>query len=328
MYDLVIIGGGPAAVAAGVYAARKKLNTLLITELFGGQSITSNSIENWIGAKAISGLDLAQNLEGHLRAQQSIEIKTPERVRAVREIPCVDGRRPCDYEIETDSGAHYQAKAVVVASGSRRKRLGVPGEDAFEGKGVAFCSTCDAPIFGGKRVAVIGGGNSALEAVIDLLPYATHIYLLHRGTSLKGDQVTQDEIKKHENVEVLFNVETQEILGDKFVTGLRYKDSQSGEARELSVDGVFVEIGAVPNSEIVKELVTVNQFGEVVLNHRTGETSRPGVFAAGDVTDELYKQNNISAGDAVKAALSAYGYLMGLKHRSAAAEDTNSKNSK
>lgn len=321
MYDLIIIGGGPAAVGAGVYAARKKLKTLLITESFGGQSLVSDNIENWIGTKTITGYELAKNFEEHLRAQASLEIRMPERVTAVREIPCVDAKRPCDYEIETDQGNRFQTKSVIVTSGARRRRLGVPGEDALDGKGVAFCSTCDAPVFAGKRVAVIGGGNAGLEAVVDLFPYATEIYLLHRGDQLKGDAVTQEEIKKNPKVTVILNAETQEVTGERFVTGLRYKDTKSGEVKELAVDGVFVEIGSVPNSEIVKGLVGLNAYGEIVVDHKTSATSKPGIFAAGDVTDELYKQNNISAGDGVTAALSAYAYLMGLRKQSVAAEE-------
>lgn len=309
MYDLIIIGGGPAAIAAGVYAGRKKLKTLLIADSFGGQSLVSGSIENWIGTKAITGLDLARNLEEHLRAQESVEVRAPVRVAAVREVVCAEAKHPCDFEVETSSGARYQAQAVIVASGSRRQRLGVPGEEKFEGKGVAFCSTCDAPVFAGKRVAVVGGGNAGLEAVIDLMPYATHIFLIERNGALRGDTITQQKIRENPKVSVILNAEIQEIIGGQFVTGLRYRDAAGGAARELSVDGVFVEIGAVPNSEIVKGLVELNARGEIVVNHRTGETSKAGVFAAGDVTDGLYKQNNISAGDAVKAALSAYAYL-------------------
>ncbi len=320
MYDLIIVGGGPAAVGAGVYAARKKLKTLLITESFGGQSFVSDNIENWIGTKVITGYDLAKNFEEHLRAQETIEIKMPERVTAVREIPCADPKRPCDFEVETDKGNRYQAKAIIVTAGARRRKLGVPGEEKFEGKGVAYCSTCDAPIFAGKRVAAVGGGNAGLEAVVDLFPYATEIYLLHRGEQLKGDPVTQEEIKKNPKVKIILNAETQEILGEKFVTGLRYKDVKSGEMKELALEGVFVEIGSVPNSEIVKSLVELNQFGEIVVDHKTSQTSKPGIFAAGDVTDELYKQNNISAGDGITAALSAYGHIIGLKKRSPAVE--------
>ena len=236
-------------------------------------------------------------------------------------------KRPCDFLIETDKGGSYETKAVIVTSGSRRRRLGVPGEGKFEGKGVAFCATCDAPVFSGKRVAVVGGGNAGLEAVVDLFPYAAEIYLLHRGDQLKGDPVTQEEIRKNPKVKIVLNAGTQEVLGDTFVTGLRYKDLKSGDMKELALDGVFVEIGAVPNSEIVKDIVQLNQFGEIVIDHKTSATSKPGIFAAGDVTDEMYKQNNISVGDGVTAALSAYVYLLGLKKHSAAAEMPNAAGS-
>ena len=328
MYDLIIIGGGPAAAGAAVYAGRKRLKTLLITESFGGQSMVSDSIENWIGTKAISGFDLAKNLEEHVRTQETVEIKIPERVTAVREIPCVEDpasplgakKRLCDFEVETNTGSRYQSKSVIVTSGARRRKLGIPGEEKFGGRGVAYCSTCDAPIFSGKRVAVVGGGNAGLEAVTDLLPYATEIFLLHRGETLKGDPITQEEIRNHPKVTIILNAEPQEILGEKFVTGLRYKNTKTGEATQLDANGVFVEIGSVPNSEIVKGVVALNPYGEIVVDHQTSAASKPGIFAAGDVTDELYKQNNISVGDGITAALSAHAYLLGLKKRTVAAE--------
>lgn len=315
MYDLIVIGGGPAAVAAGIYAARKKLKTLLITDAFGGQSLVSAGVENWIGTKSVSGYDLALMLEEHLRSYQEVEIKVSEKVVSVRELAASDEKRPHDFEVETDNGGTYQTKAIILASGARRRRLGIPGEDTFDGKGVAFCATCDAPIFSGKRVAVVGGGNAGLESVVDLFPYASEIFLLHRGEQLKGDAVTQEQIRQNPKAHIILNAEPKEILGDGVVTGMRYKDKKTGETKEFAVDGIFVEIGALPNSEFVKGLVEMNELGEVVINHRTAATSKLGIFAAGDVTDEAFKQNNISAGDAVKAALSAYNYLMGLPTR-------------
>jgi len=305
MYDLVIIGGGPAGVAAGVYAARKKLSILLIAESFGGQSEVSADIQNWIGTKNISGFDLAQNLEGHVRAQESVTIVSGDRAKLITQ------EADKTFAILTEGGITHKAKAVVLGSGSRRRKLGIPGEEEFNGKGVAYCSTCDAPLFGGKDVAVVGGGNAGLEAALDLVPYAKKIYLLEYGTMLKGDTVTQEKVHKA-GVQVIFNAQTVAIHGDregKFVAELEYQDKVSGEKRRLAVGGVFVEIGAVPNSEMVKDLVTLNKFGEVVIDHRTAATSREGIWAAGDVTDAAYKQNNISAGDAVKAALSAHAYV-------------------
>ncbi|MBI2054905.1 MAG: FAD-dependent oxidoreductase [Candidatus Sungbacteria bacterium] len=313
MYDVIIIGGGPAAAGAAVYVARKKLKTLMIVGEFGGQSMISSSIENWIGDSILTGFDLAQKLERHVRAQAGVEVLSPELATSVLEIPG-------GFKVDVKSGKSFETKTVILASGSRRRRLGVPGEQKFEGKGVVFCSTCDAPLFGGKAVAVVGGGNAGLEAVVDLLPYAEKIYLLVRGDALKGDQITQDEVKKNPRVGIIYSALTQEILGEEYVTGLRYKDTKTNEVRDIKADGVFVEIGAVPNSEIVKGLVEMNAAGEVIIDHKTGATSGPGIFAAGDVTDEIYKQNNISVGDAVKAALSAYNYLLGMKRQSPASE--------
>jgi thioredoxin-disulfide reductase len=305
MYDLIIIGGGPGGVAAGVYAARKKMKTLLIAESFGGQSVVSAGIENWIGTKLISGYDLAKNLEDHLRAQEDIEIIDDDCVTAVRKIGA-------GFSLATKNGKTFETKCVLLASGSHRKKLGIPGEKELDGKGVAYCSTCDAPIFKNKTVAVVGGGNSALESVVDLFPYTSKIYLLVRGEILKGDPVTQDKIKQHPNVAIIFNAVPQEILGENFVTGVRYKDAKNSEVKELALDGVFVEIGFTPNSDFVKDLVHRDDYGAVVVDPKTQATSAAGIWAAGDVTDVLYRQNNISAGDAVKAALNIYDYIKKL----------------
>lgn len=291
-------------MAAAVYAGRKRLKTLLIAEEFGGQSIVSDDIQNWIGEPHISGFDLAQKMEGHARAYpDTVEVKT-ERVSLVRE-------SGADFEVKTEQGGAYAAKTVIVAAGARRRKLGVPGEDAFNGKGVAYCSTCDAPLFGGKRVAVVGGGNAGLEAVRDLLPYASEVWLMERTDTLRGDAITRDEIKSNSKFRgFIFNADIKEITGDGFVTGVRYTDAATGETKERAVEGVFIEIGSVPNSEMVKGLVALDRYGQVIIDSKHGATSRPGIFAAGDVTDDPYKQNNISAGDAVKALLAAYAYLL------------------
>ena len=301
-YDVIIIGGGPAGTAAAVYSARKKLKTLLITDSFGGQSVVSDDIQNWIGEAHITGFELAQKFEEHVRSFPEVEIKTG-RVVSVRSV------QKC-FEARTDKGAVYEGKAVILAAGASRRKLGIPGEEQFNGKGVAYCSTCDAPLFGGKKVAVVGGGNAGLEAVADLFPYAAKIYLLIRGDTLKGDAVTQEEVRKNPKVEIIFNAEAKEITGDKFVTGLKYFDKKTEKEKNLAVEGVFVEIGSVPNSEIVKDLVELDQWGQVKIDSKHASTSYPGVFAAGDITDDPYKQNNISAGDAVKAALAAYNYIL------------------
>src|SRR3989338_1022710 len=309
IYDVIIIGGGPAGSAAAIYSARKKLKTLLITESFGGQSIVSDDIQNWIGERSISGFDLAKKFEEHVRNYpDEVEIKMPEKVMSVKKIPGIESQ---EFEVETDKGNKYQSKTLIIVAGARRRKLGVKGEAGFEGRGVAYCSTCDAPLFSGKKVEGVGGGNAGLEAVQDLFPYASEIYLLEYGDAVKGDPVTAEEIKKNPKLkEIILNAETLEITGEKFMAGLKYKDRKSGEEKILAVDGVFVEIGSLPNSEMLKGLVELDKYGQVVIDSKHASTSQPGIYAAGDITDDPYKQNNISAGDAVKAALSAYNYLL------------------
>src|SRR3990167_4018405 len=301
-YELIIIGGGPAGVAAGVYAARKKIKTLLIAKEFGGQSMVSADVQNWIGTKSISGFELAQMLEGHVRAQEDIEVLSDELVTTI-------SSDTAKFVVGTEGGKQFESKTLLLTSGSRRRKLGIPGEKEFDGRGVVYCSTCDAPIFKGKEVAVIGGGNAGLEAARDLLPYASKVYLLHRGDTLKGDLLTQEKVKADPKVSIILNAQMEEVFGASFVEGLRYTDSVSGERRELAVQGVFVEIGSLPNSDFLKGLVALNQYGEITVDHKTQRTSLLGIWAAGDVTDVLYKQNNISAGDAVKAVLNIYDYL-------------------
>jgi alkyl hydroperoxide reductase subunit F len=313
-YDTIIIGGGPAGAAAAVYAARKRMKTLLITERFGGQSIVSSQIENWIGEVSITGEELARKLEEHVRAQKEIEIKVGEKVTEVKELP------ECIFEVTTDKGETFRSKTLIVASGGRRKRLEVPGEERLNGKGVAYCTTCDAPFFEGLDVAVVGGGDSALEGVVDLAAYARMIYLLIRGEELKADPVNKKKATSFSKVQLLKNVEVEEILGDKGVTGLRYRQKDTDEVKQLEVQGVFVAIGASPNSDLVKHLVDVNRAGEVLVEFRTGETSKKGVFAAGNVTNDPFKQNNIAAGDGVRAAISAYAYVLDIKKYSPCAE--------
>ncbi|MFY9461858.1 MAG: FAD-dependent oxidoreductase, partial [Candidatus Sungiibacteriota bacterium] len=194
-------------------------------------------------------------------------------------------------------------------------------EEKLSGKGVAYCATCDAPLFSDKKVVVIGGGNAGLEAVVDLFPYASEVYLLDHGAALKGDPVIQEEIKKNTKLKsVIFNAETLEIIGDKFVSGLKYKDIKTGEEKTLNVDGIFVEIGSIPNSDMVKGLVEIDKWGQVVIDSKHASTSHPGIFAAGDISNDPYKQNNISAGDAIKAALAAYAYILKRDKQSPAAE--------
>ncbi len=313
LYDTIIIGGGPAGAAAAVYAARKRLRILIIAPDFGGQSRVSASIENWIGEIAITGQELAAKLRKHVEAQKDVEIN-PEKVIAVSEGP------DCVLEVRTDKETTYRTKTVIVASGGRRRRLQIPGEDRLDGRGVAYCSTCDAPFFQDRDVAVVGGGNSALETVIDLGPYARKIYLLIRGDRLKGDPALQDKVTKLRQLQILKHAEVQEILGDQNVSGLRYKDQTTGKSQAFEVSGVFVAIGSVPNSDFIRGLVDTNQAGEILVDHKTAQTSKKGIFAAGDVTNDPFKQNNISAGDGVRAALSAYHYILDIQRYSPCSE--------
>ncbi|MDO8469614.1 MAG: FAD-dependent oxidoreductase [bacterium] len=324
IYDVCIIGGGPAGVAGGIYAARKRMRTALVTETFGGQSLVSAEIQNWIGDIALSGLDLAKRLETHLKAQSGIDIIEGERVTAVLRdsgglFRCLLGGGIAPTEASAKGGRTITARAVLVASGSRRRRLGIPGEDRYDGKGVAFCATCDAPLFGGKPVAVVGGGNSGLESVVDLLPYASKVYLLHRGQVLKGDKVTEEKIAAHPNATIIRGATPVEILGDAFVTGLTYRLAD-GATATLDVAGVFVEVGSIPNSELVASLVERTHWGEIIVDHRTQRTSCEGVWAAGDVATGLYKQNNISAGESITAILNIYDSMHGIVRPAVARE--------
>ncbi len=308
IYQLVIIGGGPAGIAAGVYAARKRIRAVLVTESFGGQSLVSATVENWIGVKSISGFEFGKMLEEHLKAQDGIEIVEGARVTSIMQ----EGARR--FSVATEQGKTFLTERVLIASGSRRRKLNIPGEKEWEGKGVSYCSICDAPIFKGKNVAVIGGGNAGLEAVIDLLPYASSVYLLERSDTLRGDPVTQEKVRAAEKVRILFHAEAKEIHGDATVTSLRYLDTASGKLVDLPVEGIFVEIGILPNSDIVRGLVQLNARGEIVVDHKTQRASVDGIWAAGDVADGLYNQNNISAGDAVKAVLNIYDDIVKSSH--------------
>ncbi len=303
MYDLVIIGGGPAGVGAGVYAARKKIKTLLITEDFGGQSMFSPDISNWIGNKSLTGLELAKMLEDHLNNyKDDIDIWKGDLVAKV-------AKKGKGFSISTKKGKKVEARTILICSGSRRRRLGVPGEDELDGKGLAWCATCDAPMFKDKVVAIIGGGNAGLEAALTLDAYASKLYLLQRRDELKGDAVTQEKIKSLKKLTIIYNALTQEILGDKFVSGLRYKDAKTGKEEALELQGVFVEIGSVPNVDFIKDLVDLDDWNEIIVDHKTQQSSQKGVWAAGDVSDVLYKQNNVSVGDAIKAVLNIFDYL-------------------
>jgi alkyl hydroperoxide reductase subunit F len=304
MYELIIIGGGPAGMTASVYAARKKINTLLISGDIGGQGLTTWLVENYMGYQFIEGHELMKKFEEQVK-QFPTDVKVEVGKRAER-LSRVDG----GFEVRTDRGETYQAKAAILATGKRPRKLNVPGEKELLGRGVTYCAICDGPLFADVKVAVIGGGNSALEAADDMVKIADHVYLVSL-TPLTGDQILIDRMKSASNLTIFLEHEVLEIKGDSRVKGIKIRDLKSKQERELEVGGIFIEIGLIPNSELVKELVTLNHLGEIEVNCGN-ETGVPGFFAAGDVTSVPDKQIVIAAGEGAKAALQAHRYLQRL----------------
>jgi alkyl hydroperoxide reductase subunit F len=304
MYDLAIIGGGPAGVAAGVYAARKRLKTVFIAEAFGGQSIDSLDIQNWIGTPHIPGPELAKALETHLReyAGDVVALQTGERAQKVE-------RAAGGFAITTDKGS-YEAKTVLITTGGSRRRLEVPGAAEFEGKGIVYCASCDGPLFAGQDTVVIGAGNAGFETAAQLLAYAKSVTLLNRGETFnKADAKTVEAVKAHPNMTILSSTEPVSVAGAMFVNALVVKDTKTGETRELPAGGIFVEIGALPATGLVQGLVEMDPFNHIKVDPRTQRASVEGIWAAGDCTDGLYHQNNIAAGDAVKALEDIYLFV-------------------
>ena len=311
MYDLAIVGGGPAGVAAGVYAARKRLKTVLITETIGGQSTDSVGIENWIGTKKISGLDLAKSLEAHLKAYAEgvVDLKLGERATKVE-------KHGEAFSITTSKGS-YEARAVLVATGGTRRKLGIAGSAEFENKGLTYCASCDGPLFAGQDVVVVGGGNAGFESAAQLLAYCKSVTLVHRSSTFnKADAATVEAVLAHPNIRALKNTEPIEVKAGSngFVGSLVIKNSETGETSELACSGIFVEVGMLPATDFVASLVPLDQFGRVVVNPKNqralaAKAEVAGLWAAGDCTDELYHQNNIAAGDGVKALEDIYVYL-------------------
>jgi len=302
MYDLMIIGGGPAGMTAAVYAARKKLNALLLSKDVGGQVNWTLGIENYMGYQIIEGPQLIKKFEEQVK-QFPIDIKIGE---VVSSLSRVSG----GFEAKTDSSETYQARAAIIVTGKRPRPLNVPGEEKLRGRGVTYCATCDGPLFADMKVAVIGGGNSALEAVDDMVKIAEHIYLVSL-TQLTGDQVLIDRVKGAANLTVFLEHEVVAITGEKLVDGIRIGDLKTKQERELQVSGVFIEIGLMPNSDLVKNVAALNRLGEIEVNCNN-ETSVPGLFAAGDVTSVPEKQIVVAAGEGAKAALQAHRYLQRL----------------
>lgn len=303
-YELIIIGAGPAGVSAGVYAARKRLKTLLLAYSFESQSVVSDNIQNWIGTISISGQDFAKSLENHLHAYagDSLETKTGQKVTNVKKI---EG----GFEVETDKGDKFTTATVLIASGSVRRKLDVKGADIFDNKGLTYCATCDGPLFDSQDVAVIGGGNAAFETAAQLSAHCKSVTLLNRSETFRADAITVEKVLEKPNVKAIKNAIPVEVKGDKFVSSFVYKDATTNEEKELDVTGIFVEIGLLANTDYAKDVVERNAVGQVIVNPRTQESSTKGIWSAGDCTDGLYHQNNIAAGDAVKALEDIYNYL-------------------
>ncbi len=302
MYDLMIIGGGPAGLAASVYAARKQLKTLLVSGDIGGQVNTTLGIENYLGYQFIEGPELMDKFQTQM-SQFPIDQKIGEKVSRLEKIEM-------GFEAISETGDRYQSKAVIFAAGKSPRKLNVPGEAKFTGRGVTYCAICDGPVFSGQRVAVVGGGNSALEAALDMVKIAEHVDLVSL-TPLTGDAILIDKLSAAKNLSIFTEYQTEKIEGQDFVDGLLIKGLKSGESKQLDVTGVFIEIGLVPNSKAVKELVELNKWGEVPITPAC-ETEVPGLYAAGDVTDVLEKQIIVAAGEGAKATLQAHHYLQRL----------------
>jgi alkyl hydroperoxide reductase subunit F len=299
--DLIIVGAGPAGITAAIYAARKKMDFMVLSVDIGGQTAWSSDVENYTGFQFITGLDLTQKFEEHLK-QFKIDVHTNESVNAVTR------NSEGSFSVATDKTAH-EARTVIIASGRRPRSLDAKGVDAYRNKGIAYCATCDGPLYAKKDVAIIGGGNSALDAALQMMRLASRVYLVNINAALEGDVILREKVEASPRVEILNNTTTEEIFGDKFVTGVRV--SRGGQARDLAVKGVFIEIGSIPNTGMVAD-VRKNSAGEIMVDN-LNRTNVPGLFAAGDVTDVPEKQIIVAAGEGAKAVLGVFKYLSSQK---------------
>lgn len=299
-FDVLVVGGGPAGASAAIYAARKGIRTGIVAERFGGQIMDTSAIENFISVKQTEGPKLAASLEEHVK-EYNIDVMNLQRAKRLEKKDLI--------EIELENGAVLKSKSVILSTGARWRNVGVPGEAEFKNKGVAYCPHCDGPLFTGKDVAVIGGGNSGIEAAIDLAGIVKHVTVLEFMSELKADSVLQERLNSLPNVTVLKNVQTKEITGTDKVNGITYVERETGEEKHIELAGVFVQIGLVPNTDWLEGTVERNRMGEILVD-KHGATSLPGVFAAGDCTDSAYKQIIISMGSGATASLGAFDYLI------------------
>ena len=301
IYDVLIIGGGPAGLNAALYAKRKGLIVGIIAKSLGGQVVDTSSVENYLGITDVSGIGLAEKFKEHVNTLNVPfeEFATIETIKAVKDTSIK--------EIILTDGTIYKSKTIIIATGSSPRKLGVPGEKEYVGKGVAYCAICDGPFYTGEDVIVAGGGNSAVEAAIDLSKIASKVTLVHRS-EFRADKILIDQLEKLENVEIKLNTQIKEVVGDKFMTGINVLDKNNDTEYSISAAGIFVEIGYIPNNTPFKDVLELNDKGEIIVN-KYGETSLKGVYAAGDITDTPFKQIIISAGEGAKCALSANEYL-------------------
>ncbi len=304
MYDLIILGGGPAGTAAAVYAARKQLKTAIITNEFGGQSTVSENIFNWIGTSEISGLELGNNLKKHILYYKGPFLSIIEQESVTEVIKDND-----IIIIKTESGKEFESKALIIATGSSRKKLNAINVEKYEHKGITYCATCDGPMFQGKDVVVVGGGNAGFESSAQLLAYCNNVTMIHHSEEFKADEITVKKTLENPKFKVIINAEILRVDGDKFVNSLTYKDKITGVERTISTSGIFVEIGQIPNTDFAKGLVEIDTVGKIKVDSMTQMSSVPGIWAAGDCTNGKYHQNNIAAGDAVKALEDAYLWI-------------------
>lgn len=301
IYDLIILGGGPAGTAASVYSARKQLKTAIIADEFGGQSIVSDKIYNWIGTPEISGIELASNLKKHTFYYKGpfLDIFEGEKVAGVTKENNV-------ITVKTESGKEYKTLTLLITTGSGHRKLEAENSEKFENRGIIYCASCDGPLFADQDVAVVGGGNSAFESCAQLLAYCKSVTLIHRRDQFKADEITIKKVKENPNFRVITNSEIIKIDGDQFVQSLIYKNKETGEEKTLKVNALFVEIGQIPNTSFVKNILDLDQNNKIIIDSYDQKTSEEGIWAAGDCTNCKYQQNNIAAGDAVKAVEDIY----------------------
>lgn len=296
MYDLIIIGGGPAGTSAAVYAARKRLKTLFITTEWGGQSVVSELIYNWIGTVSIPGAELAKNFKAHVMANvgNDLQVKEGEKVSSLI-------KNGSTFKVKTENGEEFESKSILIATGSGRRQLTAKNADRLEHKGLTYCASCDGPLFADMDVAVIGGGNAGFETAAQLLAYCKSVTLINRSNEFRADAITVEKVLANPKMKTIMNADLLEITGDKFVNGLIYKDTVTNEEKELKVTGIFVEIGQIPNTGFVKDILPLDKYNRIKIDPWTNKTEVPGIWAAGDCTNILYHQNNIASGDAVRA---------------------------